>query len=132
MPINKSTSSKKFILVVEDDRFYGKIYKTKLDKEGYEVELTIDGKQALTTIQKKKPDLILLDLIMPGMDGFQFLEAVNGKDKKYGKLKILVLSNLGQEDDIKRAMELGATDYLVKASMSLAEVIAKIGAMVNP
>lgn len=118
-------ASKKLILVAEDDQFYANIYKVKLTKEGYQVVLASDGEQTLKAARLKKPDLILLDLIMPVKDGFETLKELRGDSNLRG-VKVVVLSNLGQDEDIKKVRELGATDYLVKTNISIQKVIDKI------
>ena len=116
---------KKYILVVEDDVFLAKIYKTKLSKEGFELSLAHDGEEALAQIKQKRPDLILLDLMMPKKDGFEVMEEL-AKDPECKKIPIIILSNLGQESDVERGLALGAKDYFVKANVSLNEIIKKI------
>lgn len=116
---------KGYILVAEDDRFYANIYKTKLAKEGYEVVVTGDGVQALKVAREKKPALIILDLIMPVKDGFETLKELKA-DAVLKSVKVVVLSNLGQEEDIKKAKDLGAVDYLVKTNLSITEMMEKI------
>ncbi|OGD95156.1 hypothetical protein A3A48_04260 [Candidatus Curtissbacteria bacterium RIFCSPLOWO2_01_FULL_37_9] len=113
------------MLVAEDDRFYSNIYKTKLSKEGYEVEVANNGDQALKIAKEKTPDLILLDLIMPNKDGFELLKELR-EDNNLKKVKIIILSNLGQEEDIKRVRVYGVVDYLVKTNISIHTVIDKI------
>lgn len=115
----------KFVLVVEDDPFYANIYKTKLKKEGIDAEVVINGDAAMAMAKKRKPALILTDLIMPGKDGFATLEEVKA-DPELKDVKVIVLSNLSQEEDIRRVKELGAAEYLIKASVSIQEVIDKI------
>ena len=118
-------SEEKYVLIVEDDPFYSSIYKTKVEKEGIRSILVHDGAAAMTEVQKQKPSLIVLDLIMPGKDGFQVLEEL----KSHPNLKdivILVLSNLSQEEDIKRVMDMGATEYLIKSNIPLGDLIQKI------
>jgi DNA-binding response OmpR family regulator len=115
------------ILVVEDETFLVKIYTVKLKKEGFDVTIATDGEQAVKMAGEVKPDIILLDLILPKMNGFEALEKMRtNPDLK--KTPVIVLSNLGQDEDIKRAESLGATDYLVKANFSIQDVIAKIRA----
>jgi len=116
---------KKLILVVEDDKFYAAIFKTKLTKEGYEAIVAVDGQQALNLIREKKPDLVLLDLIIPVKDGFEVLREIRGDDRLKG-IKVLVLSNLSQEEDIKKVKELGALEYLVKTNISIHQMIDKV------
>jgi DNA-binding response OmpR family regulator len=110
--------------------FLVKIYTVKLKKEGYDVNIATDGEQAVKLAGEVKPDLILLDLILPKMNGFEALEQIRATAT--GKnIPVIVLSNLGQEEDIKRAELLGATDYLVKANFSIQEVIAKMAEVLS-
>lgn len=113
------------ILVVEDETFLVKIYTAKLKKEGYEVVIANDGQEAVTLAEQVKPDLILLDLILPRMNGFEALELMRASPANR-TTPVIVLSNLGQEEDIKRAEALGADSYLVKANYSIQDVMAKI------
>lgn len=115
----------KSILVVEDDRFLSRIYATKLTKEGYEVILAVEADEAMRKVKEKKPDVILLDLVLPKKSGFEFLEEIK-KDKILAKIPVIILSNLGQREDIERGKKLGAVDYLVKANFSIQEVVTKI------
>lgn len=109
------------ILVVEDDKFYQNVYKAKLEKDGYSVELASDGEEALTKIKNDKPDLVLLDLIMPNKDGFETLKEIR-ENREWQDLNIIAVSNLGQEEDKKRAMSLGASGYFVKANLSIKQL----------
>jgi len=115
---------KKKILIVEDDQFLHKILAMKIKAAGFDVISAYDGESALKKI-KERPDLILLDLILPQMSGFEFLGEIK-INEEYKKIPVIVLSNLGQEEDIERAKSLGAVDYLVKANFSIDEVIKKI------
>jgi len=115
------------VALVEDDPFLREICSKKLAKEGYTVYEAIDGQQALDTIKKVKPDIVLLDIILPAIDGFQILhELRQNPDKAIASVPIIMLSNLGQDDDIKKAMEMGANDYLVKAHFTTEEIAEKI------
>jgi DNA-binding response OmpR family regulator len=115
------------ILLVEDDKFLRDICRTKLVKEGFNVHEAMDGEQALQDIEKVKPDIVLLDIILPNIDGYQVLTEIRAKtDAKISKVPIIMLSNLGQEDDIKRALDLGANNYLVKAHFTTDEIVEKI------
>jgi DNA-binding response OmpR family regulator len=115
------------VLLVEDDSFLREICSKKLTKEGYTVYEAIDGEQAIEALGQIYPDIILLDIILPAVDGFQVLNQIrHHKDKEIAKAPVIMLSNLGQEDDIKKAMEMGANDYLVKAHFTTEEIVAKI------
>lgn len=111
----------KKILVAEDDKFLSNAYKIKLTKAGFEVKIVTNGEEALAEIATYKPDLILLDLVMPKKDGFAVLEEIRGSS-----IPIIIASNLGQEEDVKRGLSLGAKDYFVKTDVQLDEIIAKI------
>lgn len=111
----------KTILIAEDDRFLAKAYEAKLESSGFVVDLARDGEETLKKMKDAKPDIVLLDLVMPNKNGFEVLEEVQ-KDAALKKIPIIIVSNLGQEADVKRGMELGATDYLVKAEFSLQQV----------
>ena len=121
MPAKKTPK----ILVVEDETFLVKIYAVKLKKEGYDVSIANDGEQAVKMAEELRPDLILLDLILPKMNGFEALERMRAAAVNK-ETPVIVLSNLGQEEDIKRAEALGADDYLVKANFSIQDIVAKI------
>lgn len=115
------------VLLVEDDSFLREICGKKLTKEGYTVYEAIDGEQALSGVKEVKPDVVLLDIILPAIDGFQILHQIRAdKDKEIADIPVIMLSNLGQEDDIKKAMDMGANDYLVKAHFTTEEIVAKI------
>lgn len=116
---------KKTILVVEDDSFLVKIYISKLTREGFEVVAAYNGEEGINKAKSQKPDLILLDLVLPKKDGFSVLEDLK-KDQKLKKVPVLIMSNLGQESDIIKGKEMGAVDYLIKANASINEVVEKI------
>lgn len=115
----------KYVLIVEDDPFYSSIYKTKVEKEGIQAVLVHDGAAAMKEAREKKPALVVLDLIMPGKDGFQVLEELKA-DPDLKDVIVLVLSNLSQDEDIKRVMDMGATEYLIKSNIPLGDLIQKI------
>lgn len=120
-------SKKVKILLVEDDTFLREIILKKLSSEGFEVVEAEDGEKALLAAEKDVYDVILLDLIIPVINGFEVLEKVRSlPDKQMAGVPIFVLSNLGEEDDIKKAMDLGANDYLVKAHFTTDEIVEKI------
>lgn len=115
----------KKILIVEDDQFLRELITQKLLKEGYDIVEAIDGEKGLKSVKEEKPDLILLDLILPGIDGFEVLAKVK-EDLNLSQIPVIILSNLGQRDDIERGLKMGAVDYLIKAHFTPGEIIAKI------
>ena len=113
------------ILVVEDDKYLINAYRVKLTKAGFDVQLATDGDEALTLLSSFKPDLVLLDLILPIRDGFSVLTEMK-KQPLWSKIPVIIASNLGQKEDIDRGMKLGASDYIVKSDMTLVAIIEKI------
>lgn len=116
---------KEKILIIEDDRFIAKMYQTKLSLEGYAVEVAENGVQGVEKIKSFEPDLVLLDIIMPEMDGFGVLETIRDDDT-INSTSVVVMSNLAQEDHLKRAKALGAKDYIVKSQLTPMDVVKKI------
>lgn len=113
------------ILIVEDDKFLRELLQSKLSKEeDFTVVVAEDGEKGLKKAQEEGPDLVLLDLILPGMDGFEVLKKIK-ENPAIADTKVIVLSNLGQKEDVERAINLGATDYMVKAHFTLDEIIEK-------
>ena len=124
---NNGEKHSKKILVVEDDQLLLDLCCKKLQKEGFDVDIAIDGNTALEKIISNKPDLILLDLVLPGIDGFEILKKIReDSDDKIKKIPVIILSNLGQESDIEKGKKLGATDYLIKASVTMEEIVKKV------
>ncbi|MFW5888532.1 MAG: response regulator transcription factor [Patescibacteria group bacterium] len=120
------------ILVVEDDPFLRDLITRELAKEGFAVYEAVDGEKALARLGNLNPDIILLDIILPAIDGFEVLEKIRGhEDKNINKVPVLMLSNLGEKDDIKKAKELGADDYMVKAHFTAKEITKKIKKTLN-
>lgn len=113
------------IVIVEDEEILLKVLKEKFDKSGFQTILAVDGEEALSIINKNKPDLILLDLILPKKNGFDVLRDLKA-DSQSKNIPVVVLSNLGQDEDIKKAMELGADDYIVKTQHPINEVVEKV------
>ena len=118
----------KKILVAEDDTFLANAYRVKLEKVGYELKQAGSGEEALRILESFTPDVIVLDLVMPGKDGFATLEEIK-QNPKWKSIPVLVASNLGQKEDIDRATQLGAADYIVKSDLSMAGLVAKINAL---
>jgi DNA-binding response OmpR family regulator len=115
----------KKILIVEDDKFLRELISRKLQKEGYEIVQAADGEEGEKKIKETKPDLILLDLILPGIDGFEVLSRIK-QDPTVASIPVVILSNLGQKEEIEKGLKLGAVDYLVKAHFTPAEIVEKI------
>ena len=113
------------ILLIEDDQFIRRICKNGLERSGYEVVTASEGEEGLEKARKQKPDLILLDLVMPGKDGFETLGEIK-TDKSLKHVPVIILSNLGQNSDIQKGNELGAIDYLIKADFKMKEVVEKV------
>lgn len=113
------------VLVVEDDSFLRKLLCDKLRHEGFELFEATDGQKALDFLKDNRPILMLLDLMMPGVDGFQVLESVR-RDERIKDLPVIVLSNVGEKQMIERIQQLGADDYLIKAHFVLDEIIERI------
>jgi DNA-binding response OmpR family regulator len=115
------------ILIVEDDKFLRDLIIKKLKTEDYEVVFAIEGEEALRKIKEEKPDLVLLDLILPGIDGFEVLKQIKSDSSdSVKKIPVIILSNLGQRDDVERGINLGAVDFLIKAHFTPGEIIEKI------
>lgn len=118
------------ILIVEDEEALLQTLAYKLTKEGYVVRLARDGVQGLEAVATERPDLILLDILMPNIDGFGVLERLK-EQHLLPELPVIIISNSGQPVEIDRAIELGARDYLVKADFAPDEVLAKVHAILG-
>jgi len=120
----------KKILLIEDDPIIIRMYKIQLKKSGYEVAVAGTGKEGLEKSSSEKPDLIVLDLVLPEMDGFKVLEKIkNNPQTKH--IPVVVLSNLGKEANIQRGVDLGASAYLIKAQLKPSQVLEKIKQILN-
>ncbi len=115
----------KKILIIEDDKFLRELINKKLAKEGYDIIEAVDGEDGTRKAKEEKPDLVLLDLILPGIDGFEVLHRVK-QDIETSAMPVIILSNLGQKDDVERGMKLGAADYLIKAHFTPGEIVEKV------
>ncbi len=113
------------VLIVEDDKFLSELISTKLDKEGYDIALAGDGETGLKQADQFMPDIILLDIMLPGMDGFEVLAKLK-TDEKLKEIPVIILSNFGQESKVEKGLQLGAVDYLVKANFTTGEIVEKI------
>lgn len=113
------------ILIIEDDKFLRELIVRKLTAENFEALEAVDGENGLKMLKEGKPDLVLLDLILPGIDGFEVLSRMKN-DPALASMPVIILSNLGQREDVERGLKLGAADYLVKAHFTPNEIIDKV------
>ena len=135
----------KNILLVEDDPFLIDIYTTKLREESFSIEVATDGKEGLKKLREKKFDLLVLDIVLPKIDGWEILEKLKTELPKEAKvkmrtkfsspiknLKIIILSNLGQKEEVEKGLRLGANKYLIKAHYTPSEVVEEIKEVLKP
>lgn len=115
----------KKIILVEDDTFLIEIYSTKIKEAGFELVLAKDGEEVLKKLQEEKPDLLLLDIVLPGIDGWEVLKRVKD-DPHLEDIKIITLSNLSQKEDEEKGLKLGAIKYLIKANYTPSQVVEEI------
>ncbi len=120
-----ANKNKKTILIIEDDEAILSMYKTKLEKDGFNVLVANNGYDGLELIKKKKPNIVLLDIILPQIDGFSVLGAIRD-DAKIKDTPVIILTNLSTEEDKIKGKILGVKDYLVKANLTPAEVSKKV------
>ena len=118
-------AEKKKILIVDDDKFLLDIYSLKFKSGGFEVDTAFGGEEAIKKIKESKPDILLLDIVMPGMDGIEALQKIKS-EKIDGGMNIIILSNQSQQSDIDKATELGVEGYIIKASSTPSEVLEKV------
>jgi len=115
----------KKILLVEDDPFLIDIYATKLKEAGFSVEVAADGEEAIKKAKEKFPSLIVLDIVLPQIDGWEILKKIK-EDKKIKTIPVIILSNLGQKNEVEKGMNLGAVKYLIKAHFTPSQVVEEI------
>ncbi|HLD22101.1 MAG TPA: response regulator [Patescibacteria group bacterium] len=115
------------VLIIEDDKFLSELISTKLKKEGFDITLATDGETGLKQALSVQPNIILLDLMLPGIGGFEVLQALKkNADPAIVNIPVLILSNFGQESKVQEGLALGAKDYLVKANFTTGEIVEKI------
>jgi len=117
--------AKEKILIIEDEQYLADLYKLKFDSEGYNVSVAYDGKAGIEEAKKFKPDIILLDIVMPVMDGYETLVELK-KSEETKDITVYILSNLGQADEIKRGLSEGADNYLIKANMTPNQLVNRV------
>ncbi len=113
------------VLIVEDDRYISKMYQLKLSLDGMEVQVADNGRVGVEKVKEFKPEIILLDILMPELDGYEVLKIIKS-DSETKDIPVLILSNLGQEDHIQKGMQLGAVGYIVKSQYTPSKVVDKI------
>jgi DNA-binding response OmpR family regulator len=118
------------ILLIEDDPFLLSMYSTKFEFENYLVATAENGVKGLLAAEKENPDIILLDILMPEMNGFEVLEKLK-KNNLTKNIPVIILSNLNQKDEIEKGLAIGADDYLIKAHFMPSEVVDKIKKVLN-
>jgi len=123
-------SDKIKILLVEDDSFLLSMYGTKFELEGFKVIMAEDGEKAVRLALKEKPDIILLDIILPKMNGFEVLRQLKAEPAT-AVIPVILLTNLSQKEDIEKGLAMGAQDYLIKAHFMPSEVVDKIKKVLN-
>ncbi len=120
----------KKIVIVEDDTSLYNLYKIELETKGYDIINVADGSLALNTIKEQKPDLVLLDLMLPGKNGLQILEELKA-DVEGKAIRVIMLTNFGNEDNVSRALELGAEDYIMKYNIVPSELTDKVASLLG-
>jgi DNA-binding response OmpR family regulator len=113
------------ILLIEDDSFLLGMYANKFELEGFQVILAEDGEKAVRTALKELPDIILLDIILPKLDGLEVLKQLKS-EASTAKIPVILLTNLSRRDEIERGLKMGAEDYLIKAHFLPSEVVGKV------
>jgi len=125
MNMDANTNSRKKILLVEDDEALASVYKSRLDLEGFETQGVFNGEEALSAAMKFKPDLILLDAMMPKISGFDVLDILRNTPET-AQIRVIMLTALSQPKDKERAESLGVNDYLVKSQVVIGDVIERV------
>lgn len=121
MDENKKTK----VLIIEDDSYISDMYKIKLESENFEVVIAEDGVKGIKELEKYRPDVILLDVVMPKVDGFSVLKTIKNTEE-IKNIPVVMLTNLGQKDNVERGFELGASGYVIKAHFTPSEVVKKV------
>jgi two-component system, OmpR family, alkaline phosphatase synthesis response regulator PhoP len=115
----------KKILLIEDDPFLASLLGNRLKKEGFELETVKTGNDAMKALRANLPDLALLDIILPGKSGFEVLEDIKS-EPQISQVPVMIISNLGQDSDVAKGKELGAVEYIVKAKISIDDLVKKV------
>jgi len=115
----------KKILIIEDDPFLSEVYAAKFSQSGFVTEVAADGKKGMEKIKTEKPDLIILDIVLPKMDGFELLKKVK-EDSTLKEIPVVLLTNLGQKNEVEKGLSLGADEYIIKAHFTPTAIVAKV------
>ena len=118
-------STQQKILLIEDEEMLLEMYSLKFSKEGFKIIQAKDGEEGLKIVKEEKPTLILLDIILPKLDGFAVLKELK-KEETTKNFPVILLTNLGQDEDVKKGLSLGAVDYLIKANLTPTQVVEKV------
>jgi DNA-binding response OmpR family regulator len=121
---------KKTILLVEDDAFVSDIYQTKLGQEGFLVLVAENGIEAMKKLEEKSPDAVLLDIVMPYMDGMEVLKKMKDR-KEWQNIPVILLTNLSDKEKVEEGLDMGASDYLIKSHFTPAEVVSKVNVLLK-
>ena len=120
----------KKILIIEDDSFLSEMYAAKFTESGFEIEVAFDGSVGLAKIENFNPDLVLLDIVLPKMDGFEILKKIK-ENEKLKKIPIILLTNLGQKSEVEKGLSLGADEYIIKAHFTPTAVVTRVKEILN-
>jgi len=122
MTSREDLNGKKSILIIEDDDFLVTTYRIKFEKEGFNALIATNRKEIMSALEKEPPHVVLLDLMLPGISGFDILEIIK-KNEKWKNIPVIILSNLGQAQDIERGKKLGVVDYFIKTNVKINDVV---------
>jgi len=120
----------KKILIIEDDPFLSEVYAAKFSQSGFQTEVALDGKKGMERIKADKPDLIILDIVLPKMDGFELLKKIK-EDPELKEIPVVLLTNLGQKNEVEKGLSLGADEYIIKAHFTPTAIVAKVKEILN-
>ncbi|HPX94543.1 MAG TPA: response regulator [Candidatus Moranbacteria bacterium] len=124
------SDEKKIVLIVEDDAFIRDIYSVKFSQEGYQTEIATNGIEALSKLEKIFPDIIILDVVMPHMDGMETLRNIK-KNDRLKNIPIIMLTNVSEKEKIDESMEGGVEEYLIKSHFAPSEIVEKVNSLLN-
>lgn len=126
----KNEKKKTLILIIEDDKFLRELLIRKLETEGFQTVVAVDGEEGVRKAKEEMPQLILLDLVLPGIDGFEVLNQIRNETQT-SAIPVIILSNLGQREEVEKGLKLGANEYLIKAHHTPDEIIDKVKAVLG-